>query len=626
MPRRRAIMAAAILVALLTFALLAFALWRRANPGAGRNAGSRVERLAQAAAHPWFHPLRTAQSGAETRADLATVEAASRTEIGGTVRSAISGAPVFGAEVRLERDEGVLDVTWTDARGRFLFPPNERELAAREVFQFVSAKADGFAVARSSITEENRGILEVLLDPAASIAGTVVDAAGVPVREAVVFAYDGKYDVSYAARSSKVTTAEDGGFAIVDAPPGRVTLLANDARGLGSGELNVGVLSPGGKIGGIVVRLAGRGRIVGRVLAGGIPVAGAEVDLRRPDVFANSVTDSNGEFHFDSVLPGKGVVALLDELGATDVESRAGEETRADISVWRGPVLDGVVLDEEGRPVPKVLITFEKCGADRLLPGAPSQLLERYLRVPDRYGGSEPGDYPTETNLKGEFSFRRILCPMVNLRLMPKGFLTELREEVSVPSHQQFRLRRGARVEGTIVHANGSICESANDSVFVRSSRRSARFEVHRGRFTITGMPDGDAEAEFSSRELGNGRAHFTIAGPSTSPVRLVMPGIAHARGRVLSDGMPIAGATVGAASISDRGAEIESDPFSGRTGPDGRFVIPVPLDLSTVLVFHPEFRTVVRTDLRFTAGETLDLGDIPVERGEGVLVAPIAE
>jgi protocatechuate 3,4-dioxygenase beta subunit len=219
-------------------------------------------------------------------------------EITGVVLD-ISGGPIAHAQVRAATRSGRLGVAIDcDDQGRFSMWVARGALA-------VTASADGYAP--GSQEGSAPGHVEIRLTPAASLAGTVVDAAtDQPVAGARVTVFNVREGGWYDPAGSDDTDA-DGKFRIEPLEPGRFLANAITARGYGrsSGSTLVGL---GQHVDGVVVRMFPAHRVAGQIVAGGdrAPCPNGYVLLRDRLHERTAILrrEPGGQLAADGVVPG----------------------------------------------------------------------------------------------------------------------------------------------------------------------------------------------------------------------------------------------------------------------------------------------------------------------------------
>jgi hypothetical protein len=165
----------------------------------------------------------------------------------------------------------------------------------------------------------------------------------------------------------------------------------------------------------------GTGRIRGRVVAtdGGGPIRRAQVRISGPDVAPKAaLTDAQGRFEFRD-LPAGRFTLLASKSGFVSVQYgqtrpfesgkpielvEKGTLDNADISMPRGSVISGRIVDEFGDAIPDATVTASRQswqnGRRRLVP-APGRIAQTNDLGQFRIYGLPPGDYYVSATLRG---------------------------------------------------------------------------------------------------------------------------------------------------------------------------------------------------------------------------------
>ena len=292
----------------------------------------------------------------------------------GYVRSA-TGTPLDGATVRaflLDAAGNVLDdlahevTTGPDGRFRFLdVPPGPVRL---------SASAPDHARETRQVHENARLGLEIRLEPAATLAGTVYDARGEPAIGAeVILVGSGVWP------PERIRTDETGRYRFIDVPPGLYELHA--MRGSQVAPPRAGIALDAGERLFVPLRMTQGLRLSGRVLTEeGEPIPDAEVLLTGEglSLLPRSTTSAaDGSFHFDALLPGpQRILARATHFVPAEEEALAGDHD-IEIVLLRGATIRGRVYDLRDRPVAGAAVQWlgqrRDLGAP-LMPTSPTNL------------------------------------------------------------------------------------------------------------------------------------------------------------------------------------------------------------------------------------------------------------
>ena len=482
------------------------------------------------------------------------------------------GNPVEGALVSAESEDrmrmrGPSTAQQSDADGRFAFlglEPGRYRLFARHE-DFAPAVDD------LDLSKENDAEVELVVTAGVTLTGRLVDENEEPVAGKVsLSALDGG---SVGALLHSLFTAEtdaEGVFSLASVPPGEHTLVA-EARGYGA--TNVEAPASGRNkeedLGDIVLEtgLSISGKVLGE---SGSPVAGATVyafpSLRagiiatRPQTL-EAETDGEGRF----VLAGlsEGIHNLLASAPGFGYAKRmVAESGAANVTITLKPAgsIRGTVVDPGGRPVASFRAMARS--ADERGFGGPGVV-------------EEEGIFVLETVAEGEYAVEIVspdfMSAVVSSVRVTAGNVTEL---------GTIRLRRGGRIEGTVV--NGSEEPIAGATVrAVPSGQQPYDFGDNAvstdrlGRFQIGGLADGKVEVAASHPSYADARLE-TIevdSAAGASEVRVVLRRGGAVEGFVRSrDGTETAGRTIRA--TSHEAGLTPWDAASAQTSEDGYFHI----------------------------------------------------
>ncbi|HVR96871.1 MAG TPA: carboxypeptidase-like regulatory domain-containing protein, partial [Thermoanaerobaculia bacterium] len=287
-----------------------------------------------------------------------------------------NGEPVAGATVELRpwedprrggvrNDEPATGTATSGADGTF----EVRHLPSG-VF-VLQARVDGFAPGVLNGIEVAAGTPRVdagtvTLSPEAVVTGQVIDPRGAPIDGAMVWAFPERsrsFPSTLGPERRLPETGADGRFRIDGLPPGSRLRLSVHAQGYGNAELE-GLELPLPEP--LRIELRPLVQLTGRVAdPAGEPVVGASLTLIKRHVNGSSgtgagQTDDQGRFRID-VEPGP-VEIQVDAQGYTDNSWRGtvperGEIGPVEITLGRGAVLEGRVLDPAGNPIPAAFVS-----------------------------------------------------------------------------------------------------------------------------------------------------------------------------------------------------------------------------------------------------------------------------
>jgi protocatechuate 3,4-dioxygenase beta subunit len=282
--------------------------------------------------------------------ELGAVALATRQMRTGTITA--GGKPVPNATVVITYS-GAEYVARTDAQGKYEAPELKRA-------SVITVLHPDFAIDEEFFINPSTpdGELTRTLSAGTALNGRVVAADGkTPVDKAVI-ALD-QWPVA--------TTAEDGSFVVAHAPSKWTTLTARKDTMIGTHAFATG--KP------LTVRAERYAVVSGRVVdsKSKVPVAGATVRVnpnRRMsggDVTARlAITDAKGAFSIPTPAGTFMLVATHPafELRSGDVTVTPGQQLSRDLQLNQFARVSGVVVDEEGRPVPAARVSVESSGRD----------------------------------------------------------------------------------------------------------------------------------------------------------------------------------------------------------------------------------------------------------------------
>lgn len=600
--------------AILLLVLAAGSIWwfARGDDGAGHPEGSEVSRERKGERSRASRTVRWGGSGGEESAGAA--EEAPANGIRGRVLDAITREPIADATVTLRSANGeILDESWSDADGTFLFSPAPLARA-------IAAQAPGYAFASKPVASEPV-LLE--LDGAVVVTGLVIDAAGAPLAGAEVWVRDGEGWRWPAAVSGTVETDQDGRFRVEDAPAGRLFVHAR-AAAHAPGEVEVGMTGPGRTRENVRIELRDGGVVAGLVLdASGNPVADATVlaAARRsgregPDAPAEPAirTDADGRFRFDTLRAGPTVIAARsDDAGGTaSVEVVEGGRVDVEVRLEPAGAVEGTVVDGAGAPIEGALVRAYvaewRDEASRALGAA-------------RMAREEEGANAT-TSADGRFRLTGLAARRVRITAWSREHGSES-DTAEVGARDVVIAIRGTTVRGIVERADGRPLDGPAQVRSVETRRGSRRGVTADPEFSIP-IEAGSAVLVASAAGFRNGPpVAVTVTEGQTPPyLRLRLGPAGTLRGRLVGDdGRPVAGAhvSVSGAALDGAGADGGRLDWSSavRSGHDGRFELPCGGGEVRVFVYHPEYEPEIVQATVPEDGEH-DAGAIRLRRGAG--------
>ena len=345
--------------------------------------------------HPPAHTRDTLieiQSRQETVRDIAITTGI---RLLGQVSDAATSRPVPGANVYLHNRPRRR--TNTDAEGRYtlgsIAPWPDHEFLVVEAVGYVPRTYRIQPVA--AFTGER--VIDIKLERGVLIAGRVIGPDGSPVASAEVAASswllripEERWSSAWHAWTS--TTDERGAFRLMIRPSEKARCIYAAKADLAWGVSEPFVPRTGEKMTGVLVRLTHGSTVHGQVLDdAGRPVDAARITLHEDKGgpgLRTTRTRGDGRFEIDAVPDGTyelkvvppGVLARarspFADVCRQGVTVASGERADVTLTLRKGPVIAGRVVDRNGRPLEDVVI--------RAYPRTFPNHIELYIRVPSR--------------------------------------------------------------------------------------------------------------------------------------------------------------------------------------------------------------------------------------------------
>lgn len=509
------------------------------------------------------------------------------------------GAPVPGASVRSWRTSGT--------RMRRMYYPGSQELAepveTGEDGRFRVGGAAAGEVVRIEVRKEGwveatvEGVrvppeepVTVLLRPAATVAGAVVDERGRPVPGAEIRpAFRAMAGMPGGGYFRPQPTDERGAFEVTGFPPGRTAIEA-EAPGYQASAPVTLELAPGERREGVEIVLAEGAAVSGRVLGpDGLPVAGARVAARGDEAFgaswrgASVETGADGRFTLDTLAPGRVVLeATKDGFAAATREVELGPGgASVELHLGRGAEVSGWVLEADGSPA-----------AGRQL-----QLAPGVLSFDQRNQQTAAAD--------GSFLFRGVADGEYRLKVLEDWSVLwsspdPIRVEGGVPvSGLEVRLPATATLTGRLVGLRPDEIQGATVQAMVAEmglQGERAGEVLPDGGYRVSGLTPGRWQVVAAATRSGRqaqGKVEIE-AGRTEAVLDLEFRPGHTVTGTVLSAGEPVAGAQV----------RVQSQSYAGTgdatTGIDGRFRIEgVSAGRQRLMVQDPQSGTMAFEELQ---------------------------
>lgn len=467
----------------------------------------------------------------------------------------------------------------TDAAGRFEL----RRLLPGAFYELRTGKPGYLpAASRTVAPEPARGAqpLRIVLSPARSARGRVVDAQGLPVAGAEVrlapSPLPGQH--SPAAKRAEPAVEEDpfaartdarGHFAIAQVPAAQVNLTARKrnhapslVRGIrilpgpGAADLGTVVLRPGARIAGRVIDRKGR-----PVPSAGVHVVesldpldgrSARLEGQKPD----AVSGADGQFALQDLASGLPLNLLVRAPGHLPAGLRNVRPPNSKplmVLLEAAAQLRGQVVSAEGEPVAGASVDFiwEATVPDR----------------PDRKTGP-PIERSATSDRDGRFELRDLPTGTASVSAWAQGHLPAEGREVTIPWPDPDRELVLTLERGTVL--SGRVATTAGDPVSGARVAAGAASGVSddEGVYTMEGAPLGKTTVLAFHPDYKRFRREMVLE-KGGNQLDVTFEAGAEVSGRVIDErGAPVAGARVALQSLGAR----ERQEYRGRTGIDGTF------------------------------------------------------
>jgi len=477
------------------------------------------------------------------------------------------GTPVAGARViatphNVDRLHQVAPRwTTTDRDGRFRIVG-----LAPGIFQ-LRAFADGLATRVPRLVIARPATLPVelrlVLEPVAQVRGRVV-MAGRPVSGARV-AWNGTFSGATSFPGGTSFSQADGSFVLSGVPFGTAVLTAwpyevSDPKSLAVTRAVVDDFA---------LEVHALATLRGRVTRSGRSVAGAAVTSFRP-VF-RTTTDPSGAFVLEGLPPGDNRIhAVSLDLRAVGedklVTLAAGENQTLDIELEHGGRATGIVVDQDGGPVPNVYVHLVPMRGER---GGES--------MTDEHGAFDCGGIPEGDYVAGVQPSAgpvRAFAPATGERLavihVPRdGVVTGIKLPIR---HQRLAIR------GKVVDDLGSELSDVHVQAFAgRDYGNMAPAGVMSdatGRFQIAGLTSGTYSVQAHAADGGEAELLGISAGADAVTIMVPRPGIID--GTLLGfSATPIVEIITETPDLTTgRYAFVDGSQFSAPSLPPGRYTV----------------------------------------------------
>jgi protocatechuate 3,4-dioxygenase beta subunit len=299
--------------------------------------------------------LENASSSSAAEVEMQEQNGQQARRLAGTVLDA-GGGPIAGAEITVVSSvDGALTAAGTsDETGAFSMHVLAREVA-------VTARAVGYGPQSLETVLSNES-LRLVLAPAATVNGIVVDIAGQTVAEATV-----ELSSADTARTLPTSTQSDtqGGFTFPAVAPGRYRLAARTSR-MASSPLFFSV-APADQTTPLTLTLEGGASLVARVFLGAEPCSEGGVQVIG-ETAEQKKTDPEGVVALYNLRPGKSVVAAYctgAESERRSVELAGDKPLQLEFRLSSRLSVAGTVLGADQEPVPQPRLIISRGGSSR---------------------------------------------------------------------------------------------------------------------------------------------------------------------------------------------------------------------------------------------------------------------
>lgn len=454
------------------------------------------------------------------------------------------GPEIAGArDVRFQRGR-------TDERGKCLLAklhPDRYNLVVSAP-AYVTTPIASMAVAENRVRKIN-----VSLQDAVSMTGTVVDQAGAPVENAIVGCLHTPSFVS----GLTTRTDKQGRWTLEGLRRGGQMIFANHDQGgqvVGQGK------APGN---GITLKLGGSAVIKGKLTwSDGSPVTKAEIRPFSTQMFGYvySVVDGdvNADGSYELRVPfGSYSLRVRADNGQMSedvkVQVEVGEVLEKDIVLSRTGVVRGVVTDADGRHLSGAEVYVRMGGMP------PSKSREHYARTDD----------------DGQFEVAGLEMEQIKLRVSHEEYADQVLDANPLPPESTaevtVRLQRGATVRGMVRDAEGQPIPGEQIAIFQHMFEPRVTVSGPDGAYAFHGVAPGTysmKQGVYENMAPGISKSGVNVGESGDVVVDFDLAGAnGTVRGVVRLAGKPLPGASVNI--MDDRGS---GDMVSTTTDENGRF------------------------------------------------------
>jgi RNA polymerase sigma factor (sigma-70 family) len=423
--------------------------------------------------------------------------------------------------------------TFTGDDGQFRIDevaPGRHRVFARAEGMVETSRATPVVVEAGQISEE----LVIRLGAGSLVRGVVLE-GGEPVAGARVAtqALEGR------SRSRVAVSQEDGTFVLEGVPRGEVRFTASPYDVVSPASFRVEKAEHDG----VVLEVEALGAIVGQVVRGRRPVPGAFINIHGPNAreLEPIRADADSRFEARGLRPGRWTLFAATE--RNDAFGRApeiiqlarGATEEVTIELAYSAAIAGVVLDQDGAPVPGVSVAFQHTTLDDA--GVAITSADGTFRAAMMIGG---GQY--RTAVKAHQGSSSLLPPAPGAEL-PLVTLADADSEITnlVIKVQLDRLS----IAGAVVDTSGApvadarvvatMVQAGEEPRFFRWVHHAAAVTDVEGRFSIADLSDGTyavqarspAGAEATATGVRAGRADVALTLPAPGAIEGTLVGFA---------------------------------------------------------------------------------------------------
>lgn len=426
----------------------------------------------------------------------------------GTVRDALDGTPLVGAEVLIffPGTNNLLSRAITDGLGQFTIDG----LAPLTYTLAISALNHATQPVGATIFSGQTTVIDVGLPPfPATVTGQVQASGGGVVPNALIQVKD-----SHGTLFGSAITDDLGNFAVGNLPPGTYLISASeDSYAAATQSITV---TAGQMINGVILTMSPLpGNILGQVTnqLNGLPIIGAAVAIQlfANGLFvANTVTNQNGQYQVNGLTAGEyNVIASADGFGTdySTVTVVGGQTTIANIQL--SPIvgtISGIVLLPNGIQATGNNIQLSLFHSDQIR-------LQNILAEPD-----------------GTFHFVNVAPGTYTVVGSIPGIGTGQAEAIVLPNQTTFiiiRLSQAGTIQGT-VRSGATGLPVAGATVYVQTMNQLQITTVTvqtdgLGRYKVTDLAPGTYLVIANKMGVGEGRGTVTLGAGETVTLDLVL-------------------------------------------------------------------------------------------------------